>query len=267
MSCTHPTSRLRAWLGAASVLTLLLAPLPVSAQAPAGPPRLDDPDARAAQTEGEEAFNAGRYLEASEAFQRAYALEPAAFLLFSRAQAERLAERCDEAVELFSAYIDTGPSQEAASMALERIHLCGGEYRSAAESDEDAQDEAAETPQPTVPQPVSPQPTTQGPEGPAEGDTSPVTPDRRVPGRSWALLGTGGFVLAGGAGLLAGAGVTTRRAGTVFGEAQADSLGATARGLAIGGAVALSVGAALLIAGIVDASRATRRPQLVKQAR
>jgi hypothetical protein len=84
--------------------------------------RADEPDAQARREAkrlfraGEQAYHAGKYAMAADAFEASYALMPAPQIAFSAAQAHRLQyfvdkdpRRLERAVELFRVYLDQTP--------------------------------------------------------------------------------------------------------------------------------------------------------------
>ena len=89
-----------------------------------GDPRLQTPEAQAAFEEAEQAFAAKDFDKAAEALARVYAIEPLPHLLYARAQAERLAGRCESANPLYIEYLDTRPSPESAALVRWNLSVC-----------------------------------------------------------------------------------------------------------------------------------------------
>ncbi|MCR9162795.1 MAG: tetratricopeptide repeat protein [Nannocystaceae bacterium] len=89
-----------------------------------GDPRLQTPEAQAAFGEAEQAFAAKDFDKAAEALARVYAIEPLPHLLYARAQAERLAGRCEAANPLYIEYLDTRPSPESAALVRWNLSVC-----------------------------------------------------------------------------------------------------------------------------------------------
>ncbi len=89
-----------------------------------GDPRLQRPEAQAAFEEAERAFAAKDFDKAAEALARVYAIEPLPHLLYARAQAERLAGRCETANPLYIEYLDTRPSAESAALVRWNLTVC-----------------------------------------------------------------------------------------------------------------------------------------------
>ncbi len=69
-------------------------------------------------------YNAGRYEAAIAEFEAAYAIDPDPQLLFTWAQAERLANRCSAAVPRYRKYLESRPSADAVTLATNGIALC-----------------------------------------------------------------------------------------------------------------------------------------------
>ncbi len=204
-----------------------------------------DPDAEA----GVRAFAQGRYDDAATILARAYAEDPRPELLFAWAQAERYAERCDDAVPLFREYLTLDPPPEVGDKAREAIEACG------------------EDPDVAVPVPVeppTPEDRTVEPVGPVEAGEPAVEPSPAVP-RSWepsrrpvaldpwghALLWSGVAICGVGGGLL-GEAHLRRRAGSRVADEQSyrDALQGAPQ-LSGAGIGVLVVGGALVVAGAV----------------
>jgi hypothetical protein len=81
-------------------------------------------DARAQFQQGVAAFEAQQYSEASGHFATAYKLEPLADLLWSWAQAERFAGKCESAIELYRKYEREAVTATKAAAARDMIALC-----------------------------------------------------------------------------------------------------------------------------------------------
>jgi len=81
--------------------------------------------ARALADRGRAAHDARDYSGAIAAFTEAYALAPAAGLLFNLAQAYRLKGNCDDASLMYRRYLATGPSEDARVLA--ELHLAAVE--------------------------------------------------------------------------------------------------------------------------------------------
>jgi hypothetical protein len=93
--------------------------------ASSGPPQLlEDPAARAHFEEAQERFESRDYAGAAAALDAAYAIEPAADLLYPWAQAERLDGNCRRAIELYRRFLAANPPQEHAMLAEQNIATC-----------------------------------------------------------------------------------------------------------------------------------------------
>lgn len=91
-------------------------------------PTPDTADAKAYFADGTAAFGRGEYAAASRAFAAGYEVEKWNGFLFAWAQAERKAGNCEKAIQLYSRFIATKPSEEAQGHALGWIKECGGTY-------------------------------------------------------------------------------------------------------------------------------------------
>lgn len=116
----------------ALVVTLALASSPASAADPPAKPAADDANKRLLVTNffdaGAEAYKAGKYLAAAEAFEKAHALLPSPPLLFSAAQAYRrhyLVEPSPDtlrrAVSLYREYLRVDPKANRREDAMEAL--------------------------------------------------------------------------------------------------------------------------------------------------
>ena len=112
---THfgPTSNRRRWSALVLAAALLLA-APASA----------DKSAAALVREAMKNFENKEYALAAEKLTSAYALAPTPELLFARAQAERLAERCDRAEPLYREFLAGKPTAADATAAQRGLDSC-----------------------------------------------------------------------------------------------------------------------------------------------
>lgn len=69
-------------------------------------------------------YNAGHYEAAIVEFEAAYEIDPDPSLLFTWAQAERLADHCASALPRYRQFLESRPSAEAAALANNGIALC-----------------------------------------------------------------------------------------------------------------------------------------------
>lgn len=189
--------------------------------------------------EGVEAFAEGRYDDAARILERAYAATPEPPLLFAWAQAERYAGRCDVAVPLYRAYLDSAPPADVSALAREAITACGEDPDRAAEP-EAAEPEATEpaATEPVVTEPAVPEPVDR---------RRPAATDAWGHALTWPGLAVSGV----GAGLLgeahrrkaAGERAPTEQA---YREAMAGAPGLSRAGIAL-----LAGGGALVVAGVI----------------
>lgn len=205
----------------------------------AAAPAARDPQAKA----GEAAFAEERWDEASAAFDAAYRSTGDPAFLYARAQAERRAGRCRLAVVLYEQFAAATTAPEARAAAEQYIAECRALL-------------PADAPVPEVEPRADDDPT-------GVPRISPPRPDAAPP---WHRDATGGVLVGlGSAGLVAGAILVPLGYRTAAGASDAaddrDYRGdfTRARRLEIGGAVAMSVGAALLVAGIVRWATLARR--------
>jgi tetratricopeptide (TPR) repeat protein len=225
----------------ASLLSLRLAPLLVVLAAPGQ--LLSDPEAQAKFKEAQAAFKAEDFAAAAAAVEAAYMIEPQPMLLYPWAQAERSQGNCAAAVELYQRFLDSNPPEAAATPARENMQRCQEQLAAEApeEPEEDVVEEVIEEEEPE-PEPV-PTPVTK--------DTSPKHKPWYADPVGGVLVGVGVVGVGVGAGLM-GAGASA--AGKADDEdAHSGYLDARDRatGLRNGGAIALSIGGALLVSGVV----------------
>lgn len=97
-----------------------------SATALADEPTENDSDSAAKQhlEAGLAAYRARDYETASREFEAAFAIRPDPSLLYSWAQAQRQANQCGKALELYRRYVDSKPSDSQVSAANAGIKLC-----------------------------------------------------------------------------------------------------------------------------------------------
>jgi tetratricopeptide (TPR) repeat protein len=200
------------------------------------------------------AFNEGKYDVASKELEKAYLIEPADALLYPWAQAERFSGRCNVAIDLYKKFLDTEPSDNFRLAAEENLERCQSEV-------DQAKAASAATTKPLAEEDTKVEPIEDdgwdevAKQEPDELDDRKSKPKKD---RKWyadpiggALTGVGVAGVAAGGALI---GVAVSRAGKVADEddnqAYVDAR-RDATTLRNGGAIALSVGGALLIAGIV----------------
>ncbi len=204
---------------------------------------LSNPEAKAKFQEAQAAFKANDFDAAAAAVEAAYIIEPNPMLLYPWAQAERSRGNCAAAVELYQRFLDSNPPEAAATPARENMQRC--QEQLAAEQPE---------PEPDVVEEVI----EEDPEPEPEPEPVPVKKDDEPKAKAWykdpvggVLVGVGVVGVGVGAGLM---GVGASTAGKAADEEMhTDYLAARdkATGLRNGGAIALSIGGALLVGGVV----------------
>jgi tetratricopeptide (TPR) repeat protein len=108
---------LRAWSSKAVLIVgLVLALRPAAGAAPAG-----KQDARRAYEEATAAFGLGRYAEAAEKYEAAFALRPDPALLYNAAQSYRLSGNKARALELYRNYVRLYPDGANAEDARSHV--------------------------------------------------------------------------------------------------------------------------------------------------
>lgn len=211
---------------------------------------LSNPEAQAKFQEAQQAFKNEDYDAAAAAVEAAYIIEPQPMLLYPWAQAERSRGNCAAAVELYQRFLDSDPPTEAATVAKENMDRCQEQLD--AEAADAAIEDDAEVEDDLVLEDET------EPEVEPESTPAPVTKDEPPKAKAWykdpvggVLVGVGVVGVGVGAGLL---GVAGSRAGkadeqdTYTGYLD-ERDGATK--LRNGGAVALSIGGALVLGGVV----------------
>jgi len=192
--------------------------------------------------EGEAAWQDERWEDASAAFARAWETTGDPTFLYTRAQAERRAGHCDVAIELYEEFIARDSSAKAKALAQEYIDAC-----------------QAELPDPAAPAPA-PVPTVDDPTanpGPTrESAPNPDAPARPTP--KWyldpwgdGLAAAGVLTIATGGALVGVAYRNADRANDASDDRAFGQALQSAQRLERGGAVALGLGGALLLAGVI----------------
>ena len=208
----------------------------------------------------EAAFSEGQFDDAAEALKAAYELSPQDDVLFNWANAERLAGRCDRAVELYDRYLGAAAEDVAQGDAVSKEYVAVAEQRRAeCEEAIDAEPTPAAEPQRTPVQDPEPIPTVDRPPPPAtQPDRAPASPwwrDRI----GWSLTGVGLAVAGAGGGLLGAA--FSREPDPNGGGLHADYIDSvdSASRLEIAGWSLLAVGSAAIISGVVRFAVVSRR--------
>jgi hypothetical protein len=167
-------------------------------------------------------------------------------LLYPWAQAERSRGNCAAAVELYQRFLDSNPPEAAATPARENMERCQEELAAAAPDEPTGDDIVEEVIEDDEPEPEP------------EPEPAPVKKDEPPKKKAWYKDPVGGVLVGVGvAGVGAGAalvGLAASSAGKVADEgSHSDYLAARERatGLRNGGAIALSIGGALVLGGVV----------------
>lgn len=197
------------------------------------------------QVDGATLFRIGRYREAAAAFAREYETNPDPALLFGRAAALKRSGDCLSALEAFEAFIAAGPPAPDVVEAERQIDDCEAIVEATAKATA-ARSEAAEP-------------------SPAPTSTEPVPRDRSPSPDAWwrdpiggTLVGIGGAILAGGAGLYgASFGVAAREQPDA--QSEHESRRRQVQSLAGTGIPLMAVGAAVLLGGIARWAVLARR--------
>lgn len=184
--------------------------------------------------QGETAFDDGDVQAAAEAFELAYAEDPQPDYLFAWAQAERFLGRCERAVELYDALLqETVGSDEFTEKQRAKAVEARDECAVTLEADRPP------PPPPSVPQPES-------------------VDQLERPSRRWyqdplggALVGVGSAILITGAIVRGTAVARSENARIAATEGAFESDHADSRKLGTVGVVAIGVGAAVLVTGVV----------------
>lgn len=204
---------------------------------------LSNPDAKAKLQEAQAAFKSEDYDAAAAAVEAAYIIEPNPMLLYPWAQAERSRGNCAAAVELYRRFLDSNPPEAAATPARENMERCEEQL-------------AAEAPEPEPePEPVD-EVIEEEPE--PEPEQKPVVKDEQPKAKRWyadpvggVLVGVGVVGVGVGAGLLGVAGSKAKKVGDAEMHTEYLDMRDGATKLRNGGAIALSIGGALVIGGVV----------------
>ncbi len=225
-----------------TVLSVVLSSLLMTA---AGPDDLlSDPEAQTLVSEAQILFSEGNFGEAARLIEKAYLIEPVPELLFPWAQAEREQGNCRAAIDLYGRLLEEIPEGRMADSARSNIALC----------EEEMPPEEAVVPMveedPLEEEYLEPEP---------EAKPEPVTKTDKPPKvKEWYKDPAGGVLTGlGVVGVGAGAALLIVSNGTANGAPDAASLedynsqSDTAVTQRNAGAGVLSVGGALLVAGVI----------------
>lgn len=212
----------------------------------AGPGQLlENPEAQAKLAEAQQAFADEDFDAAAAAVEAAYLIEPEPMLLLPWAQAERSRGNCAAAVELYQRFLDSDPPERMAGPARENMDRCQEQLDAEAEAEAEVEDEVVEDDvEDEVVEDELPPP-------PVEKDEPPKAKAWYKDPLGGVLAGVGVVGVGVGAGLL-GAGASAAK-GAPDQDSHMDYLDERDRatGLRNGGAIALSIGGALLVGGII----------------
>jgi tetratricopeptide (TPR) repeat protein len=208
------------------------------------PQPLTNSEAKAKLQEAQAAFKAEDFAAAAAAVEAAYIIEPNPILLYPWAQAERSQGNCTAAVELYRRFLDSNPPEAAAAPARENMQRCQEqlEAEAAARAEDEADDDAVIED-----------------DDEAEPTPAPVTPtDDRPKAKAWYADPVGGVLVGVGVAGVGVGGALMGMGASAAGKADDEDSHAAyldardrATGLRNGGAIALSIGGALLVGGIV----------------
>lgn len=211
------------------------------AMAPGGSVAADEselqPEARERYDKAQKLLGRKKYEEAAAEYARAYAIEPAPFLLYMQGASEQLAGNCNVAIRLFEKFIDAGPTEVDYEAAASQIEACEGTPPPYPEPEPEPDPEPYVGPLPD-PDPV-------------EIDNRPRRPAARDP-LAHALTWPGLAVASVGAGLLIES-HRRRRVADSSGltEGEHEDLLQPAVPMSRAGIALVSIGGAALVAGII----------------
>lgn len=225
-----------------SLLSVVLSSLLMTAAGPND--LLSDPEAQTLVSEAQILFAEGNFGDAAKLIEKAYLIEPVPELLFPWAQAEREQGNCRAAIDLYNRMLEEIPSGPMADSARQNIERCEeelGPEETVAVVEDDPLDEEVFEPEPEP----EPEP------APTKVDDEPKTKQWYKDPAGGVLTGLGVVGVGAGVALLAVASSTAKNAPgapTVTDYNTQSDQALTQRNA---GAGVLSVGGALLVAGIV----------------
>lgn len=227
-----------------SVLSVVLSSLLMTA---AGPDDLlSDPEAQTLVSEAQILFSEGNFGDAAKLIEKAYLIEPVPELLFPWAQAEREQGNCRAAIDLYGRLLEEIPEGRMADSARNNMALCEEEMPAEEEAvavieDDPLEDEYLE------------------PEPEPESEPAPATKtDKQPKAKQWykdpaggVLTGLGIVGVGAGTALLIVATGNANSAPDAPSLADYNSQSDSALTQRNAGAGVLSVGGALLVAGVI----------------
>lgn len=227
-----------------SVLSVVLSSLLMTA---AGPDDLlSDPEAQTLVSEAQILFSEGNFGDAAKLIEKAYLIEPVPELLFPWAQAEREQGNCRAAIDLYGRLLEEIPEGRMADSARNNIALCEEEMPPEEEAvavveDDPLEDEYIEPEPDPEPEPV---PAT-------KTDKEPKAKQWYKDPAGGVLTGLGVVGVGAGAALLIVATGNANAAPDAPSLADYNSQSDSALTQRNAGAGVLSVGGALLVAGVI----------------
>lgn len=164
----------------------------------------EDESFRAYVDKGKASFGLGKFADAAEAYEAAFAIKPAPALLYNAAQAHRMAGHKERALDLYQSYLRlyarTGANREESEKHVENLSKALADEKrvaSAPPNDMAAEPDAPPPPVPTTPAAATPaaEPTTTGSTLIVARNEEPET-NRPLTSNPWFWAGVGGVVVA-----------------------------------------------------------------------
>ncbi|MEM6291522.1 MAG: hypothetical protein AAGA54_09665 [Myxococcota bacterium] len=249
----------------ATTLSLVLTALVTTAAGPED--LLSDPDAQAYVADAQIYFAEGDFAQAAVLIEKAYLIEPVPELLFPWAQAEREQGNCEAAVDLYSRFLEERSEGAMADAARTNLERCEEEIGAAVVElededeeplDEDDLDELTEDDPEPEPEPEpNPEPTK---------DDEPKAKKWYKDPAGGVLTGLGVVGVGVGAALLGVAGSTANGAPDAASLADYNTQSDQAVTQRNAGAGVLSVGGALLVAGVIRYAVVAKKNKSSKKA-
>ena len=225
---------------------------------------LTDPEAKRLFGEAQQAFEAGDYATASARLESAYMIEPKGALLYPWAQAERQLDHCDTAIDLYRKYIDSKPSEKMAKAAQSNIERCEvrmSETKKGSEPPPPIEGTDDEAP------PFGEEDETGDDRKGDKGDEVDPRADKIGVIVGATLVGVGVAAVAAGGTLMGVAAGRANATDDATSQTRYDELRKEAKSLNTGGIVALSIGGALLVGGIVQLAIVGAKRNKAKKSR